>query len=175
MKAAPYASPLLLALALACASTDPGAALSLNVMHDLGSDIGAFRTWAWKPGMEHGTGDSRYDNEFIDACMCGAIEAELEQAGYERTAKGSADFLIEYRIDLREDPCEEAHFDPGDLSVFAWDTADDELAWFATLHGQITGVLPPEVRRRRIDDGVRRVLEEFTPLGRRTPPPDLRR
>ncbi len=99
-----------------------------------------------------------------------AIERELARNGYEQAGSAQPDFLIGYRIDIDRDREEEADYDPGDVTLLVWDTRDGELAWLVTGHGQMTRVLPPDERKRRIDDGIRRMFQEFRPLGSGTAP-----
>jgi hypothetical protein len=135
------------------------------MLHDLGSDISSFRTWAWRTDNPVGTGEPRYDDEFIDACMRSAIERELARNGFTQTGGGPADFLVGYRIDIDRTVEAGTNYDPGDVSLIVWDTSDREVAWAATVHGQIVRVRPREERRALIDEGVRLLLLEFRPLG----------
>jgi hypothetical protein len=160
---------LLIWLVASCATPEEGPLINLNVLHDLGSDIGAFRTWSWHPDTPYGTGHPGYDDDFIDACLREAIERELAQRGYVHAGSDQADFLIGYRIDIDRDQEEEADYDPGDLSLLVVDTRDGELAWLVTGHKQMMRVRPRDERKRRIDDGIRRMFLEFRPLGSETP------
>ena len=174
MRGRSKAIALLLAVSASCASPERPP-YNINVLHDLGSDIEGFRTWDWTPDNPHGTGGAEgFDDDFIDACMRAAIERELARRGYRR-AGGEApdflpDFLIGYRIDMARVRTGEAEFDPGDVTLIAWDTSDGEVAWAVTVHGEVKRVLPPEERKRRIDEALRVLLDELRPLG--TPPPE---
>ena len=170
MRRLAHATVLLVSFVAACSSPPKTPLINLNVLHDLGSDIEAFRTWAWHPDNPRGTGDARYDDDFIDACMREAIERELTRQDYVHAGSAQPDFLIGYRIDIERDPDEAADFDPGDVSLLVWDTRDGELAWLVTGHGQLTRVRPPAERKRRIDEAIWRMFREFRPLGSDAPP-----
>lgn len=91
------------------------------------------------------------------------IDAGLASHGYARSAAGmQPDFLVSYRTGSGFQPTESG---PTNLAMLAIETrtADGRPIWSGWADGAIDPALPPEVRKARIEQVIRAILNQFGP------------
>ena len=161
------------ALALAgCAS------MSIGSYAPRGADLQRFRTYAWGPATERGTGDPRLDsNRFFDEHVRARVEQELARRGFEKASGDAPDLLVHYhasvtqKIDVREldrgytsvDDGDRSYvYDEGTLFVDLVDPRAGTLVWRGWAESSFEGAIDDQAwMEARIDEAVARILERL--------------
>jgi hypothetical protein len=79
--------------------------LKVDVIRDAAIAIPPGSTWAWAPEPAEKRPeelDPRVNNSIIHGRVQQAVETVLAQKGYRRTDPGSADFLVAYRVGVKD-------------------------------------------------------------------------
>ena len=174
--------PLRLAAAALSAFVATGCAtMNVSAHVQRGLDFATYRTYDWGPADARPTGDPRLDqNPFFKDHVEGAVEKQLAARGFERASSGTPDLLIHYhasinqRIDVNRvdrsygycynDNCDArvVEYEAGTLVIDMVDTRTNRVIWRGWSQESVEGVLDnPDRMARRIEEGVRRMLDRF--------------
>jgi len=142
-----------------------------------GTNLTAYRTYAWASDAQLSTGDPRLDNnEFFQARLQAAVEKGLGARGLEKAESGQADFVLHYHasmtqkvdaggVDAKYGYCEDCRpsvFDAGTLTLDVVDARTNKLAWRGWAQSTFDGVVDNQQwLERRIDESVGRILRTF--------------
>ena len=160
-----------------CASPKIGYDFDRNV------DFSAYQAYAWVPGAQEATGDSRLDSSLIDARIRAAIDAQLRLKGYTATAKDKPQFLVAYHIGMKDlikgsstqnyigdrahgtyTTLSDIHgYKEGTLLIDIVDAGSKQLVWQASALAEVEEGLTPKERDERINGIVRAMLSHFPP------------
>ena len=142
-----------------------------------GTNLTAYRTYAWASDAQLSTGDPRLDNnEFFQARLQAAVEKGLGARGLEKAESGQADFVLHYHasmtqkvdaggVDAKYGYCEDCRpsvFDAGTLTLDVVDARTNKLAWRGWAQSTFDGVVDNQQwLERRVDESVGRILRTF--------------
>jgi hypothetical protein len=150
------------------------ASMSVSSYVARGVDLRAYRTYNWALTGAQTTGDPRLDNNrFFEERVQTAIERELANRGFEKTA--SPHFLVRYHASMTQKvyvsdagfsgECEECRpevYDEGTLLVDLFDADTNRLLWRGWAKGSIDGVVDDQRwMEERIDEAVARIMREL--------------
>ena len=157
---------------------------------DPGADFAALETWAWLARKAQATGDPHMDSTLLHERIRGAVEAQLAERGYGKTASGRADFLVAYHtaVERKMDvdtvyrgygygpsvygwgPGHETvvyEYDQGTLLLDFLDPKTKRLLWRGSASAVVSESSTPEQRTRRINEAVSKLLDHFPPERKR--------
>ncbi len=153
-------------------------------------DSGSF---GWVPGPKTLPEDPRLDRASVDARIKKAVEGQLAGKGYSLATSGTPDFLVAYHVafegDLSATAIDKMYFswgygpdgrwgygpdrqsarDPallyekGSLVLDIVDPGATRILWRASAQARIVVSASKEEKDRRVNEAVRRMLEQFPP------------
>ena len=167
-----------------------GACAGITVTHeaDPEANFAAYGTYDWMPAESRRV-DLRARDPMVEQRIRDAIEAQLSSKGLRKVDSGDADILIGYLLVLedgvdsqtmyvRSDPdwryrtygpattaTRTTAFTVGTLVIDVFDVEEKALVWRGGGEGQVDQSQDPEKRRARINEAVKKILEEFPPTG----------
>ena len=147
------------------------------------------RNYAWLPGIKLNIGDGRVDDHTLQMRIKGAVEAQLNQKGFNRVDNGKEDFLLgfnaalneplyrdklyEYRVKeygtmrvVYEERSEYTHpsYDTGSLVIDVIIPEKKEIIWRGSAQANIqVDYVSTEKKKERIAKAVRKILNDFPP------------
>ncbi len=151
-----------------------------------------YQSWGWLPrrGDIQTDPGRRVNAEFVKARVEISIENRLAQQGFETATAGDPDFWIGYHIGLNTQ-VEVTHvntywgygwggwygggvrmstpvvnqYEQGTLIIDIVDVEEKALVWRGTAEAEVYPDMTPQERQDRLDDAVKRILEQFPPSG----------
>ena len=168
---------LLSAFALGCVSP------KIGYDYDRGADFGRYHTYAWVDGAQTATGDRRVQSSLVDARIRTAIDAQLRAKGYTVSASGHPEFLVAYRVGMKDmikgastqhyigdrvhgtytTTSDIQPYHEGTLLIDIVDAGSQTLVWQASAQAEVDQSLGPKERDERIGTIVRAMLAHFPP------------
>ena len=158
-----------------------GYMLKVNSMHDPNANFSNLHTFAWIPKKDTAPADPRVDNDVVKAKVHQSAEEVLYEKGYTLTTNGQPDFLIAYHITTADVPGDDnipnywgyfpiyqggvnfymAPVENGTLVIDVVDPKTKHLLWRGTGEKQLVENDSPMDRIKRLENGVRKVMEQF--------------
>jgi len=156
---------------------------------DPNADFSRLHTWAWLPLSDAEPADQRVLDRLIDARIRSDVAKELASKGYSEVAGVQPDFLLNYRVG-REVGSENARVSRGGYGsavgwwggwgTSSWETSYDEgtlflgvinaqtrqSMWVGAAETRLVRTLSDDRVRKKIDDAVHQILENFPPKSR---------
>jgi hypothetical protein len=175
-------------LGLLAAAALSQACAGISVEHDFDpqADYAAYQSWDWLPS-EGRRVDLRVRDPAIEGELRAAIEGGMEARGLRKVASGEPAVRVGYRLVLDEGLESWVLYEPsgsdwryrnygparttthtgmltvGTLVIDIFDTRRKELVWRGIAEGDVRPNQPPEKRRARINEAVRKILAEYPP------------
>ncbi len=161
-------------VALAALLVAPGALAGIEFEIDDAADLGAYRTYAWRPGTDAGRAE-------VQGWIVAAVESELAARGLQKAATGSTpDVLVSTHVFTELDAQQRGsyfHLDRIGVGVIASDVAvttrgvlildladaaSGESVWRA-LGSEVMAPPRPAKLKRKIERAVREMLRRLPP------------
>lgn len=118
-------------------------------------------TFAWS--IKSSTTQSDVSDE-LKTFIREKTEEGLVNLGYrKREGTAIADYYVSSQITTGMQPSDAGPIDTGSLVIDVVSGADGRLIWQGWAEGQLDPSLSPEARRKRLEDAVKRILEQFRP------------
>jgi Domain of unknown function (DUF4136) len=145
---------------------------------DPAANVATYHTFAWLPVEPGIPGEPRQYNIMLDREIRATVDQNLIRKGYLKASAGAPDFLIGYRADIKEkavnsirdyydyrqaggkDAVTDAYafgHEEGSLTLDVVDGRTRQPVWRASA----TAVVDPNEREARIEEALRRMLEQF--------------
>jgi hypothetical protein len=107
--------------------------------------------------------NSTTGNEETDALIRSAIERGFQTKGYTLGSGGVPDFWVRYRVakEVRQAQSGQGAWDQVQFAIDVIHPVGGKLIWCGTYQQRIDYSSPPDVRAKRIEKAVRRVLKQF--------------
>jgi len=123
-------------------------------------------TFGWMPVAEKTTGNARLDNPGLHELIRSTVESGFIAKGYEHNPEGTPDFWIYYNIatKVRVDPYVQwgfEEYEEGSLRLAVINPQTRQVIWNGIAKTRLDDTYPPDVRRKRIKEAVRRMLERL--------------
>jgi len=121
----------------------------------------------WAPKDKRPVADSRPPDTAVDKIISESIEYGFDAKGYALSRRGTPDFWIDYRVtkERRGDPEYGgpgfADFEEGSLVIYVLDPASGKVIWRGCAVARIDETIPMDVRRKRLDAGIKKMLGEL--------------
>ena len=150
--------------------------------YDRSAKFTALRTYAWRPGLQPGTGLPYIDDIALDQTVRGAIERVLAKKGFLAAAEGTKpDFFVAYYVALRQSAGARTsgrsygdvgsiwsqpginEYDEGTLQIDIVNATSAKLMWQGAGVGVVDPSASPDKRRKRINAAVAQILSKFPP------------
>jgi hypothetical protein len=177
MRRLPLYAILVAALSSACATAQVG------YDFDRSANFSHYHTYTWASGGQEATGDRRLDSSLVDSRIRTAIDAQLRAKGYLASLDGRPDFLVTYRVGMKDMMKgastqhyigDRAHgtfttvsdiqpYNEGTLLIDILDANSQQLVWQASAKAELAQSLSPEQRDARVNNVVRAMLAHFPP------------
>jgi hypothetical protein len=125
-------------------------------------------SFAWSPHESEKRPFHHHGNPQLEQLVRSMIEKALEVKSFQPAAPQSANFWIDYRLGRREveDSMVNPHgevFEEGSLVLDVLDPKTGELIWRGVVQGRINDSDPPDVREKRLNLGIQRLMKDFPP------------
>jgi hypothetical protein len=163
-------------------ATGACSAVRVSTDYDPAADLGALRTYEWKPKPEGERGDPRVDNSLMEARVRRAVDRELRTRGFTEDAtdpdfRVGYDVVLEQRTAIRSAPVwygpwswgyAETYSGDYERTVLILDFTDPrtgEILWRGTATGNLIADDSPDERERRVRRAVDAILARFPPDG----------
>lgn len=136
----------------------------------LGVDFSRLKTFNWLTSAWDITGEARIDKPILDSRIRNAVERELEALGYLQRTAGSPDFLINYRLSVKENvevsPVGHPQallqeFAKGTLIIEAMTPDTKNVLWRGKTHGEMYRYGFQVRKLQHIDKTVREIIKQF--------------
>jgi len=123
--------------------------------------------FAWPPPDQTEFANFGAPDPTFDDLMRSTIEQGFESRGYTFQPEGRPDFVIRYRIgrQVRQAETGTDSWDEVDLAIDAINPNTSKLIWVGSLQTRIDYSAAPDVRRKRVETAVEKVLEKFPKYG----------
>jgi len=159
-------------LAIAAIALAGCVTMTVNSYLTPGVHLRAYRTYAWAPVTPETTGDPRLDNNrFFDERVRAAVDSELADNGFERTAE--PELLVRYHARVTQEILFERAESDGagqervpelddsaTLTIELVDARTHQLAWRGWAVGTFEGAVDSQSwMETRIDEAVERIMQ----------------
>lgn len=156
--------------------------------HDPKANFSAYHTYNWVPGPQQSTGDPRLDSTLLDTRIREAVEQQLTAKGLTKDSGAKPDLLVAYHVAVRGKqgvttvsdaswyqpgwgyrggggggPTYARDYEEGTLILDLLDASNRQLVWRGSAQAEVKENISPEKRQERINEAVRRILEQFPP------------
>ena len=129
---------------------------------------GLGENFAW---LQHNPAQMAYHhhgNAEFEKLVHKMVETALVAKGFRPVSSGPANFWIDYRLGKREveDSNVNPHgevFEEGSLVLDVLDPKGGDLIWRGVVQARIDDTAPPDVREKRLNLGIQRLMREFPP------------
>lgn len=154
-----------------------GCAMQVRSYAPLGASLQPYRTYDWGPLDASSTGDPRLDgNEFFQARMRTAVDAQLAGRGFEKAA--SPDLRLHYHASVTQEitisggerrngvceDCQPEVYDAGTLMIDLVDARTGRLVWRGWAQSSFEGVIDDQRSlERRVDEAVAQIMRKLPP------------
>jgi hypothetical protein len=160
----------------------------VNSDYDPSANFLGYQTYGWLATPTESTGDPRLNSPLLDARIRNAVETQLKAKGYTKANTGSPDILVNYHVmvrgalDIRTindvygygprhlrgwgaagSTTHVRQVEEGTLLLDFLDPATQNLLWRGTAKGFVEPSLHPTEREKRIQDIIKRILDQFPP------------
>ncbi|MHC4972744.1 MAG: DUF4136 domain-containing protein [Planctomycetota bacterium] len=153
---------------------------------DPGADFAALKTYAWLPRKAQPTGDPRLDSTLLHERIRSAVDAQLAERGYKKTAAGRADFHVAYHTAVERKMDVDTiyrgygygpdiggwnaghetvvfEYDQGTLLLDFLHPRSHRLLWRGSASAVVSESSTPEKRTKLINSAVAKLLDRFPP------------
>jgi hypothetical protein len=160
--------------------------VQVSTDYDPGTDFSVLKTYAWLPRKASTGGDPRLDSTLLNERIRGAVEAQLAERGYKKTASGRADFLVAYHTAVERKMDVDTiyrgygygpdtwgwggghetmvyQYDQGTLLLDFLDRKAHRLLWRGSASAVVSESSTPEKRTALINEAVAKLLDRFPP------------
>jgi hypothetical protein len=151
--------------------------------YDRSASFSRYHTYAWVSSGQEATKDRRLDSSLVDTRIRTAVDAQLRAKGYLASLDGRPDFLVTYRVGMKDMMKgastqhyigDRAHgtfttvsdiqpYNEGTLLIDILDANSQQLVWQASAKAELAQSLSPEQRDARVNNVVRAMLAHFPP------------
>jgi hypothetical protein len=160
--------------------------VTISTDYDPGTDFSALETYAWLPRKAGRPQDPRLDSTLLHERIRDAVESQLAQRGYRKTAPGRADFLVAYHTAIERKMDVDTiyrgygyghgawgwgaghetvvyQYDQGTLLLDVLDPKAHRLLWRGSASAVVREESTPEKRAQGIREVVAKLLDRFPP------------
>jgi hypothetical protein len=159
--------------------------MQVETDHDPDFDFTPLKTYAWMSGSDKTADDPKEPRSLVGDRIRAAIEKDLGAKGYRRVESQMADFLVAFRVGMRDvaevDPMDDFYeasggvgwwtgerrtfyqFTEGSLEIDLINPKAKKLIWRGIARCEISKNVDPEEREKRVNKAVGRLLEGFPP------------
>jgi hypothetical protein len=121
-------------------------------------------TYDWMP-VKKGTEDHQFKNPEAHAFILNSIEGNLAAKGFEKK-QDKPGFWVHYRVarNEKQDSSVSPHgvvYEDGSLILYVIDPQTKKTIWRGWARAKMNESDPPDVRTKRGNEAVRRIMEEF--------------
>lgn len=178
--------PLIAVLILGCST------LQVSQDYDNGANFSKLRTFAWQNDVQPKNDDIRLNSSLLDNRIRRAVEEALISAGFTKTTKQEADFLVAYELAVQQKiesgPSSGVGFgfgvggprggilissgpdvrsyDQGLLLIDVLDSGNGRLLWQGKATDRMIEHSDPGQNAEKINETVKKVLAQFPPAGK---------
>ena len=172
---------ILFALLLACLATGCSS-LEVHTDWDQSTDFSQLKTYSWATAVQPDTGNAQIDDDLFDERIRRAVDQDLSAKGYQKLSAGTPDFLVSYKITVKDQTDVDSmptlgyggrwagggevftvHYQMGTLFLDLKSTATGKLIWRGIATDVVEPSKTPEKGDAKIINSVDAVLANFPP------------
>jgi hypothetical protein len=164
--------------------------LRVSQDYDLKTNFSGLKTYGWQSETHKKTGDVRVDNPLLHNRIRSAVDIFLSQKGYQKVAKETPDFYVDYAYTVRTKVETDdvsggvgfgigtygryggfgvstggsvSTYDEGILVIDIITPGNNELIWRGTGTRRISQHSDPEKTTMNVNEAVEKILAQFPP------------
>lgn len=178
--------PAMAVLAIGCST------LKVSQDYDTQTEFARLQTFAWQNDTQPQYNDIRLNNSLLDARIRGAVEQSLLAAGFRKSARQEADFLVAYELAIHQQiesqpqsgvgfgfgfggpsggimvssGSDVSSYDEGLLLIDVLDHGSGRLLWRGKATDRFDLHADPVRNTEKINETVTKVMAQFPPAGK---------
>ena len=177
---------LIIGMSLGCST------LQVSQDYDPQTDFSLLRTFAWQNDTQPKYDDIRLNNSLMDARIRSAVEQSLISAGFKKTSRQAAEFLMAYDLAIQKQiesqpqsgvgfgfgfggphggilissGSDVRSYDEGLLQIDVLEAGSGRLLWRGKASDRFVQHADPEKNAQAINETVTKVMAQFPPAGK---------